>query len=91
MEGMMTSRHFAVHDEHPSQKPHQRPAATFRQPVGLFVDRATQQWVVRDPDGELWLLGTTDAWAERRPFEYTDGSELQMVPGHYRYMLDLPF
>ncbi|HEX6984632.1 MAG TPA: hypothetical protein VF170_04610 [Planctomycetaceae bacterium] len=87
----MTRRHFALHDEHPERGPDRVPADTNRQPVGLYVDRSTRRWVVRDPQGELWQLGATDAWDERRPFELTDETELEIVPSHYRYMLDLPF
>jgi hypothetical protein len=87
----MTSRHFMLHDDHPERGPHDVPAETNRQPVGLYVDRSTRQWVVRDPQGELWLLGTSEPWDERRPFELTDEADLEIVPGHYRYMLDLPF
>ena len=25
-------------------------------PIALYVDRATRQWVVRDPDRNFWLL-----------------------------------
>ena len=31
--------------------------------VALYVDRATQQWVVRDRKGNFWSLPTAnDAW-----------------------------
>jgi hypothetical protein len=87
---MMTSRTFSLHEGQLEGEPHIGSAAC-RQPIGLFVDRTTQQWVVRDPAGELWLLGARGVWNDRRPFEMAEETELQIVPGHYRYMLDLPF
>ena len=66
--------------------------ATRRGSVALYVDRATQQWVVRDPDGEFWLLPSVDdCWEHREPFQLTEEAELEIIPGHYRYMLNLPF
>jgi hypothetical protein len=63
-----------------------------KQTLGLYVDRATQQWVVRDPDGEFWVLPSVDdAWNHRQPFELTDDTELEPIPGHYKCMLQLPY
>lgn len=60
--------------------------------VAVYVDRPSQQWVVRDPHGDFWLLPPVeDCWEQRRPFHLTDESELESVPGHYRYLLNLPF
>ena len=65
---------------------------TGAQHVALYVDRSTRQWVVRDPRGDFWRLPSDDnAWDHREPFPLTVDSELEIVPGHYRYMLDLPF
>ena len=59
--------------------------------VGIYVDRSTGQWVVRDAEGSLWALPMTDTpWDDRRPFSPTEETELDPVPGHYRYMLNLP-
>lgn len=59
--------------------------------VGIYVDRASQQWVVRDADGNLWLLPSTDnPWGDRRPFTFDGEPDLEPVPGHYRDMLGLP-
>jgi len=63
-----------------------------KQAAAIFVDRATQQWVVRDPEGNFWLVPSRDnAWDHRQPFTPTPETGLEPVPGHYRYMLELPF
>jgi hypothetical protein len=60
--------------------------------AALYVDRATRQWIVRDCEGNLWSLPSTDnPWDERQPFPLTEGTELEPVPGHYKYMLGLPY
>ena len=61
--------------------------------AAIYVDRAcTEHWVVRDPEGNYWIVpSVADAWERRRPFEPTDQTELEAVPGHYRFMLGLPF
>ena len=60
--------------------------------VSIYVDRSSQQWVVRDADGQFWIVPVVeDAWDNRRPFCLTDAAELEPVPGHYKDMLGLPF
>jgi hypothetical protein len=60
--------------------------------VAIFVDKLSQQWVVRDADGNFWLLPAVDnPWEHRQPFDPTEETELEPIPGHYKYMLDLPF
>jgi hypothetical protein len=60
--------------------------------VAIYVERALQQWIVQDPDGNFWILpATEDAWAHREPFTPSDECELEPVPGHYKYLLELPF
>lgn len=62
-----------------------------RRGVALYVDRTTGQWVVRDSEGEFWRLPSIDdCWKHREPFDLSDDSELESVPGHYLYMLNLP-
>ena len=57
----------------------------------LYVDRTAGRWVVRDPEGNLWSLPSTDnPWDERQPFSPTEETELEPVPGHYKHMLGLP-
>ncbi|HVL11058.1 MAG TPA: hypothetical protein VM529_00735 [Gemmata sp.] len=66
---------------------------TVRKPVvAIYVDRSSGQWVVRDSDGSLWLLPPTSTpWADRQPFFPAEETELDPVPGHYKYMLGLPY
>jgi hypothetical protein len=63
-----------------------------KQVADLFVDRSTQQWIVRDAGGNFWSLSSTDnCWDERQPFQPTEETVLEPVPGHYKKMLGLPF
>jgi len=63
-----------------------------RQRVVIYVDRPSQQWVVQDPEGFYWIVPVTeDAWEHRQPFTLSEETELQPVPGHYKYLLGLPF
>lgn len=58
--------------------------------VALYVDRATQQWVARDLEGKLWVLPSTDnPWDARQPFLLAEETDLEPIPGHYKYMLGL--
>jgi hypothetical protein len=60
--------------------------------AALVVDRSCQQWIVRDPEGNFWLLPAVDnPWSQRQPFHPTEDMELEPIPGHYTYMLGLPF
>lgn len=61
--------------------------------VSLFVDRSLPgYWVVRDPDGNFWLAPPVESpWDNRKPFYPTEEMELEPVPGHYKYMLELSF
>jgi hypothetical protein len=60
--------------------------------VAVFADRASRQWIVRDPDGNYWLVPSVpDPWDHRRPFQPTEETDLQPVPGHYKDTLGLPF
>jgi hypothetical protein len=63
-----------------------------KQVAVLFVDRSSQQWIVRDPEGSLWIVPSVDnAWDHRQPFQPNEETELQQVPGHYKDMLGVPF
>lgn len=65
--------------------------AVRKQVIAIYVDRSTQQWIVRDADGNLWAVPSGDnAWEQREPFEPTEDTELEPIPGHYRYLLHLP-
>lgn len=60
--------------------------------MALFVDRSSQQWIVRDPEGNFWILPSgEDPWDHRKPFHPTAATDLEPVPGHYKDMLRLPF
>jgi hypothetical protein len=62
-----------------------------KQVVAIFVDRLNQQWIVRDDEGGYWSLPPTEnPWDDRRPFSPGEETELEPVPGHYKYMLGLP-
>lgn len=65
--------------------------AARKQAVTIYVEKSERQWVVRDAEGNFWILpSTADPWGNRRPFAPTDETELEPVPGHYSYMLCLP-
>jgi hypothetical protein len=61
--------------------------------AAIFVDRAcTEHWIVRDPEGTFWIVPSAEnAWERRRLFEPTAETDLEAIPGHYRFMLNLPF
>ncbi len=62
-----------------------------KQVVAIYVDRSSGQWIVRDAEGEFWILPISEnPWDRRRPFVPTDETELDPVPKHYKYMLGLP-
>lgn len=57
----------------------------------LYVDRVTSQWVVRDTEGEFWIV-TAEVGARatsRERFSPTEETELEPVPGHYKHMLGI--
>jgi hypothetical protein len=63
-----------------------------KRPVALFADRLSRRWIVRDPEGNFWLLPPVEnPWDHRKPFQPTEDSDLEPVPGHYKDMLGLPF
>ena len=60
--------------------------------VAVFADRAARQWIVRDPEGNYWLVPpVSNPWDHRQPFQPSEEMELQPVPGHYKDLLGLPF
>jgi hypothetical protein len=60
--------------------------------LALYVDRASQQWIVLDPEGNFWILPSVeDPWAHRQPFQLAEDTDLEPIPGHYKHMLGLPF
>jgi hypothetical protein len=66
---------------------------TAREPaMSLYVDRACpERWIVRDKDGRFWILPPEEnAWAKREEFEPSEDADLEPIPSHYLYLLDLP-
>lgn len=67
------------------------PQLTTTKVIALYVDRANQQWIVRDGNGNLWVVPMNETpWEHRRPFEPTEETVLELVPRHCHYMLGLP-
>jgi hypothetical protein len=63
-----------------------------KQVAALFADKKSQQWIVRDPEGNFWTLPSVEnPWDHRKPFRLTEEADLEPVPGHYKDMLGLPF
>jgi hypothetical protein len=90
---------FAMANEFANQRdavqqsqPGGRVLALLHPKLGIFVRRSTQQWVVLDPEGNFWILPSVEhPWDQRQPFCPDDQEQLEPVPGHYKYMLGLPF
>ena len=62
-----------------------------KQVVAIYVDRASGQWIASDAEGNFWTVPTTDnPWDDRQPFFPAEETDLEPVPGHYKYMLGLP-
>ena len=60
--------------------------------LALYIDRSQQQWVVRDPEGNFWIVPTADdGWEQRQPYNATEESELEPIPSHYKHALGLPY
>jgi hypothetical protein len=60
--------------------------------VSIFVDRASRQWIVLDHEGAWWVVPPNEyGWEQRQPFVPPEDIELEPVPGHYRYVLGLPY
>ncbi|MFO0807616.1 MAG: hypothetical protein U0746_03250 [Gemmataceae bacterium] len=60
--------------------------------VAIYVDKSTEQWIVRDPEGNFWIVPSVEnAWDHRQPFYPPEDAELEPVPGHYKFMLGLPY
>jgi hypothetical protein len=78
--------------DHARRAEEESPVPPGKRPGALFVERSTRQWVVLDPEGQFWILpAIDDAWLNRRPFEPTEDTPLDPVPGHYKRVLGLPF
>jgi hypothetical protein len=62
-------------------------------PADAFADlTCTEHSIVRDPEGNFWIVPPVEnTWECRRPFQPTEETELEAIPGDYRSMLGLPF
>jgi hypothetical protein len=59
--------------------------------VALYVDRSNQEWIALDPEGNFWKVPpVANPWDHRQPFQPTEDTDLERVPGHYKHMLGLP-
>jgi hypothetical protein len=60
--------------------------------VSLYVTKSRPaHWIVRDQHGRFWVVPPGEnSWNRREPYDLTEETELEPVPGHYKYMLDLP-
>jgi hypothetical protein len=42
----------------------------------------TEHWIVRDAEGKFWIvLPVENAWESRRPFQPTEETHFEAVPG----------
>jgi hypothetical protein len=56
----------------------------------LYVDRSLPNcWIVRDGDGAFWFVPAGEGWERRQPYTPSESSQLESVPGHYKYLLGL--
>ena len=59
--------------------------------LAVYIDRANQQLIVRDQDGNFWIVPCDDnGWDQRQPYHPTEDIELEPIPGHYKHTLGLP-
>ena len=60
--------------------------------VGLYVDKTCpEHWIVLDHQGRFWMVPPgQNPWERRQPFQPTEDTELEPIPGHYKYVLGLP-
>jgi hypothetical protein len=57
--------------------------AVLQMNLTLYVRRASQQWLVLDPEGNFWILPNVEnPWDQRHPFYPTEENEPQSAPGH---------
>ena len=52
--------------------------------VSIYADRLSQQWIVRDPDGNYWIVPVVDEpWDHRQPFDLTEEIEFEDEKGKW--------
>ncbi len=65
--------------------------AVRKRTLDIYVDRSSGRWVVRDPEGNFWILPpSASPWDDRQPFSPNEETDLEAVPGHYKHLLGLP-
>lgn len=75
----------------PDEEFESRTMTVMRPTLAVFVDRLSQQWVVRDREGQFWTLPHGPSpWNHREPFELSEDSVLEPVPSHYCCFLGIP-
>lgn len=59
--------------------------------LGMYVDRTRPgYWIVRDREGDFWMVPSGDqAWERRHPYTPGDDTQLEPIPGHYKYLLGI--
>jgi hypothetical protein len=61
-----------------------------RSVTSLYVDRNLPGcWIVRDRDGAFWMIPPGANWEGRQPYEPSESSQLESVPGHYKHLLGI--
>ena len=60
--------------------------------VGMYVAKTCpEHWIVLDHQGRFWMVPPgQNPWERRQPFQWTEDTELEPIPGHYKYVLGLP-
>ena len=60
--------------------------------VGMYVAKTCpEHWIVLDHQGRFWMVPPgQNPWERRQPFQRTEDTELEPIPGHYKYVLGLP-
>ena len=59
--------------------------------MALCVHKATRQWIVRDPEDNVWSLPSTNNLRDKRqPVALAEDTELPPAPGLHKYTLGLP-
>jgi hypothetical protein len=59
--------------------------------VANILDKdARMSILMEDARVEQFVPSGQDSWERRQPFEPTEETELELIPGHHKYVLGLP-